>query len=55
MKFLFVPGSTLPFHGKTLDERPLGGTETGAIRLAECLDELGHEVHVQRHLRQNYP
>lgn len=27
-----------------MEERPLGGTETGIIRLAETLDHLGHDV-----------
>lgn len=44
MKFLFFPQSCLPFHGMSLEERPLGGTETGVIRLAEELHQLGHEV-----------
>lgn len=44
MKIVFYPSLCLPFHGKTLSERPLGGTETGVIRLAEALCALGHEV-----------
>ena len=44
MRFAFYPQSLLPFHGKSLEERPLGGTETGAIRLAESLHNLGHKV-----------
>lgn len=46
MKFLFLPAGCLPFHGKTLEQRPIGGTETGIIRLAEALVEQGHEVTV---------
>lgn len=46
MRITFIPGQCLPFHGKTLDEKPLGGTETGIIRLAEALSERGHEVSV---------
>lgn len=46
MRFLFLPAGCLPFHGKTLEERPIGGTETGVIRLAEALAEHGHEVTV---------
>lgn len=46
MKLLFVPMSTLPFHGESLEERPLGGTETGVINLASCLKKMGHEVFV---------
>jgi glycosyltransferase involved in cell wall biosynthesis len=46
MQFLFLPSSTVPFHGRTLEDRALGGTETGVIRLAQALEELGHEVSV---------
>jgi glycosyltransferase involved in cell wall biosynthesis len=46
MKIVFFPADCCPFHGKTLEERPLGGTETGVIRLAEALDALGHDVQV---------
>ncbi len=44
MKIVFFPSSCLPFHARSLDERPLGGIETGVIRLAEELSKLGHEV-----------
>lgn len=44
MRFIFVPGDCFPFHGKTIEERPLGGTETGVIRLTEALCAKGHEV-----------
>lgn len=44
MKFLFFPQSCLPFHGNTLEERPIGGIETGVIRLAAALSAAGHEV-----------
>lgn len=44
MRFLFYPYGCVPFHGFSLLEAPLGGVETGMIRLAEALDELGHEV-----------
>lgn len=46
MRIAFVPGSCTPFHGKTLQERPLGGIETAVIRLAGALDKLGHSVYV---------
>ncbi|NDC38009.1 MAG: hypothetical protein EBZ48_08145, partial [Proteobacteria bacterium] len=46
MRFLFLPSSVVPFHGKTLEERPLGGIETAVIRLAAALDRRGHEVTV---------
>lgn len=46
MKIVFLPVSCSLFHGRTLDERPMGGTETAVIRLAEALDALGHEVAV---------
>ena len=44
MKIAFYAGSCIPIHARTLDERPLGGTETALIRLAEELDRRGHEV-----------
>lgn len=46
MKFLFFPHDCTSFHGKSLEERPLGGTETGVIGMADALVELGHEVFV---------
>lgn len=46
MKIAFIPGSCAPFHGKTLEERPLGGIETAVIRLASALDKMGHSVYV---------
>lgn len=44
MKIAFFPSSVIPFHASTLEERPLGGTETAVIRLAAALHDLGHEV-----------
>lgn len=35
---------TIPFYDRTVDEQPLGGTETGVVRLARELRKLGHEV-----------
>lgn len=46
MRITFVPGQCLPFHAKSLDSQPLGGTETGIIRLSEALQERGHDVTV---------
>lgn len=46
MKFLFMATDCVPFHGKTLEERPLGGTETGIIGLADALAKMGHQVFV---------
>ena len=46
MKIAFFAESCVPFHAKSLDERALGGTETGVIRVAEILAEKGHEVFV---------
>lgn len=46
MRILFFPIGSPPFYGKTLEERPIGGTETAVIRLSEALDALGHEVFV---------
>lgn len=44
MKIVFFPSGCLPFHAKTLEERPLGGMETAVIRLAEALQKLDHRV-----------
>ena len=46
MKVAIFAGNLIPFHAKSLDERPLGGTETGIIRLAEALQSKGHVVSV---------
>lgn len=46
MKFVFFAVDCPPFHAKTLEERPIGGTATGVIRLSEILHSLGHEVFV---------
>lgn len=35
---------TIPFNDSTVDTQPLGGTETGVVRLARELQGLGHEV-----------
>jgi glycosyltransferase involved in cell wall biosynthesis len=44
MRITFVSTAGVPYHARTLLERPLGGTETGAIHLAHELHLLGHEV-----------
>jgi|688.fasta_scaffold173078_1 glycosyltransferase involved in cell wall biosynthesis len=46
MRIAFLPGSCVPFDGTTLTRRPLGGTETAIIRLAESLSRMGHKVYV---------
>lgn len=46
MKIVFIPQNCISFHGKSLLERPLGGTETAVVRLAEALHRLGHAVFV---------
>lgn len=46
MKIVILPGHCTPFHRGSLEERPLGGTETGVICLSNALAELGHEVTV---------
>lgn len=46
MKIAFYAGKCLPIHARSLDERPLGGTETGIIRLAEILQQHGHDITV---------
>lgn len=44
MRILFFPANCCPFHGKSLEERPLGGAETAVIRLSEALHSFGQEV-----------
>lgn len=44
MRFAFYAGNLASFDAFSLEEAPLGGTETGIIRLTEKLAELGHEV-----------
>ena len=44
MKFVFLAADCTPFHANSLEERPMGGTVTGVIRLSQCLQKLGHEV-----------
>lgn len=46
MKISIYAGNLLPLHAQILDERPLGGTETGVVRLAQKLKDLGHQVRV---------
>lgn len=46
MKIVFYPVNCSPFHGRSLEEKALGGTETAVIHLAEALGVLGHEVTV---------
>lgn len=50
----FYAGACIPFHARSLDERPLGGTETAVIRLSEILALRGHEVHVFTR-EENFP
>ena len=44
MNILFYPSGCLPFHGDSTSERPLGGTESAAIYLAQALEKLGHSA-----------
>jgi len=46
VKIIFLPQGTIPVHADILKERPLGGTETGIVLLAEALSKLGHDVRV---------
>lgn len=52
MKIVFFPISCTPFHGKTLEEKPLSGVETAVVRLSAALDALGHEVTVLTSFRK---
>ncbi len=55
MKIAFYASNIVPIHAGTLNERPLGGTETGLIRLAEALSQLGHEIFVYTPLESPPP
>lgn len=44
MRIGIFAGSCLPIDAQSLENRPLGGTETGVIRVAEILVRRGHEV-----------
>ena len=46
MRIFFFADYCIPIHAGSLDERPLGGTETGLIHLSRVLHERGHEVKV---------
>lgn len=46
VRIAFFASTVVPFHANTLNERPLGGTETGIIRLSNALQDLGHDVSV---------
>jgi glycosyltransferase involved in cell wall biosynthesis len=46
MRIAFFAENCIPIHAGSLEERPLGGTETALIRLAEVLQNRGHEVTV---------
>jgi glycosyltransferase involved in cell wall biosynthesis len=46
MDVVFVATQSLPFHSNSLNERPLGGTETAVIRLSEALHRRKHSVTV---------
>jgi glycosyltransferase involved in cell wall biosynthesis len=51
LKIVFYPVSCLPFHGKTLEEKPMGGLEAAVIHFSEALAQLGHEVIILSHLK----
>ena len=46
MKVTFVANQCVPFDARSLEERPLGGVETGVIRLSEILHARNHSVTV---------
>jgi glycosyltransferase involved in cell wall biosynthesis len=35
---------TIPFNDRTIEQDPIGGTETGVIRLCRALRDIGHDV-----------
>jgi hypothetical protein len=52
MKILFYPSNCVPFTRNTLQERPLGGTETAVIHLSRALADLGKDVFVVSPLKE---
>ena len=46
MRIAIVAAAGVPAHAHSLEERPLGGTETAVICLAQELHQLGHRVTV---------
>lgn len=46
MKIAFYATNIVPIHAEILNERALGGIETGIVRLAEALSRRGHDVTV---------
>lgn len=46
MKILFYPQQCIALYPNILEERPLGGIETGVVRLAEALESLGHTTFI---------
>src|SRR4051812_6432685 len=46
MRLVFNASYCIPIHAGILNERPIGGTETGVVRVAEGLARSGHTVHV---------
>lgn len=46
MRIIIVASHCVPFHAGSLAERPLGGSETAIVRLAEALHARGHSVSV---------
>lgn len=55
MRIGFYAGRCIPIHARSLEERPLGGTETGVIRVSEILQQRGHDVVVFTALRNPPP
>jgi glycosyltransferase involved in cell wall biosynthesis len=45
-RIVFVASRCAPIHARSLEERPLGGTETGIIRLSKELCDRGYDVTV---------
>lgn len=44
MKIAFYTSNCIPFTDSTVDHRPVGGTESGAIYVSRCLRDLGARV-----------
>lgn len=53
LKILFIPSFCAPFYSTILDHRPMGGTETGVIRISDALYKMGHKVYIYQ--QTEYP
>src|SRR4051794_28664679 len=50
LRIAFIDPCGLDYHAATVDERPLGGTQSAVCYLARALAARGHEVFLFTHL-----